>query len=261
MRGWAVALALLTLMACGSEPWPRREHQLAPVRAPQAIDPAALARRLAAIQPGWPRSRRFDCAKLKCVALTFDDGPGEYTPRLLDELRRRDVKATFFVLGEMVAADRSGHMIRRIAADGHELGNHSWNHPSLTGVSGDELKRQLRQTEELVHRLTGVRMRLMRPPYGATDKAVAEETRREGLAQILWNVDTLDWRDRDPEVVARRAAAATPGSIVLMHDIHPTTVEAVPKLLDTLAKKGFTFVTVSELYGKEPLAGKTYTER
>ncbi|MFG1700405.1 polysaccharide deacetylase family protein [Nonomuraea sp. NPDC049309] len=263
MRVWALPLALLALASCVTYSVARRQHQhvdVTPMRL-GAFDPVALAKRLKSMQAGWPRSRDFDCARLKCVALTFDDGPGEHTPRLLDLLRERDVRATFFVIGEMVAADKGGRTVRRIVDEGHEIGNHSWSHPSLTSLPLHGIKRELRSTEEIVQRLTGVRMRVMRPPYGATDARVAAETRREGLAQILWTLDTLDWRDRVTETVAKRAGHARPGSIVLMHDIHRTTVDAVPKVLDTLTRRGFTFVTISELYGRTPSPGKMYTER
>jgi len=263
MRVWALPLALLALASCVTYSVARRQHQqldVTPMRV-GAFDPVALAKRLASMQAGWPRSRNFDCARLKCVALTFDDGPGEHTPRLLDLLRDRDVRATFFVVGQMVAADKGGRITRRIVDEGHEIGNHSWSHPPLTALPLHGIRRELRHTEEIVRRLTGAHMQVMRPPYGATDARVAAETRREGLAQILWNLDTFDWRDRVSETVAKRAAHAKPGSIVLMHDIHRTTVDAVPKVLDILTKRGFTFVTVSELYGRTPSPGKMYTER
>ncbi|WP_431931809.1 polysaccharide deacetylase family protein [Nonomuraea jabiensis] len=265
MRVWALPLALLALAICITYSVARR-HQPEPPIVPYkaaVVDPAVLAKRLVSMQygSGWPRSRRFDCAKLKCVALTFDDGPGEYTGRLLDMLRKRDVKATFFVIGQMVAADKGGRLVRRIVEDGHELGNHSWSHPALAGLSHDDVQRQLQHTNDLVFKLTGVRMHVMRPPYGSTNDAVAAEARHEGLAQILWSVDTLDWLHRVPAAVARRAGEAKPGSIVLLHDIHRTTVEAVPAILDLLGRRGFTFVTVSELYGRTPSPGRTYTER
>ncbi|MEW9551444.1 polysaccharide deacetylase family protein [Nonomuraea sp. NPDC050783] len=264
MRVWVMPLALLALAVCVTQSVAQRHAarapQVVPMRAAQ-VDPGQLARRLADQQPGWPRSRRFDCARIKCVALTFDDGPGEHTGRLLDLLAQRHVRATFFVIGEMVAADRDGRLVRRIAQEGHELGNHSWSHPALAALSEEGVRRELRQTGDLVQRLTGVRMRLMRPPYGATDAQVAAEARREGLAQILWSLDTLDWRDRVTATVARRAETATPGAIVLMHDVHRTTVDAVPQVLDTLARKGFTFVTVSELYGRALVPGREYLER
>ncbi|NUW45353.1 polysaccharide deacetylase family protein [Nonomuraea rhodomycinica] len=251
----ALTMAALTLGAgCGTRSTP----PVAAPRPPVVADPGVLARRLAAVQPDWPARRVVDCRRRKCVALTFDDGPGPYTGKLLDLLRDRHVRATFFVLGEMVAADHAG-FLRRMVEDGHELGNHTWSHPPLTAMSDERLRSELADTEAVVQRTTGVRMRLMRPPYGATDARVAEQARLEGLAQILWSVDTLDWRDRDPGIVARRAGAAPPGSIVLMHDIHPTSVAAVPRVLDTLASKGYRFVTVSELYGRAPLPGRTYT--
>ncbi|MFD9942509.1 polysaccharide deacetylase family protein [Nonomuraea sp. NPDC059023] len=227
---------------------------------PDPVDPGVLARQLTSMQLDWPGRRRIDCKKAKCVALTFDDGPGDHTARLLGMLRRHAAKATFFVVGQMVAADRQGNL-RRMVDDGHELGNHSWSHEQLTTLSESGLRYQLKHTQDVVERETGVRMTLMRPPYGSTDASVAAATRREGLAQILWNVDTLDWRDRSASIVARRAVQAKPGSIILMHDIHRTTVDAMPKILDVFAGRGFAFVTVSELYGKPPAPGRKYTER
>lgn len=233
-----------------------------PPRPPAVVDSRTLAKKLTAMQPGWPDPpKKVNCKHVKCVALTFDDGPGEYTGRLLDMLHKAGIHATFFVLGQMVAAGDGGRTLRRIVAEGHEVGNHSWSHPQLTTLSEEGLRWQLRHTERLVQHLTGVHMRVMRPPYGSTDSLVTAETRREGLAQILWSVDTLDWRDRVPSIVARRAGSAKPGSIVLMHDIHSTTVQAVPRVIKTLKHRGFTFVTVSELYGKPPAPGRKYAER
>ncbi|MFI6815546.1 polysaccharide deacetylase family protein [Nonomuraea sp. NPDC050328] len=223
--------------------------------------PEELAKRLSGMQPHWPRPKaEINCAKRKCVALTFDDGPGDYTAGLLDLLRERGVRATFFVVGQMVAADRH-HTLQRMVQDGHELGNHSWSHAQLTGLSSDGIRAELARTQDIVADRTGVEMQVMRPPYGSTDGRVATESRREGLAQILWNVDTLDWRDRVASVVTRRAVQAGPGSIVLMHDIHRSTVAAVPSLVASLSRRGFDFVTVSELYGKRPAPGRKYTER
>lgn len=228
---------------------------VAPVTSPPpavVLDPEALAKRLAAMRPQWPSAGRPDCDRLKCVALTFDDGPGRYTARLLRVLRERGARATFFLVGQMVATGRGADQVRRMVYDGHELGNHSWSHRQLTTVSKHRMRRELRRTDDLVRRVTGVRMRVMRPPYGSTDRRVAAQTRRNGQAQVLWNVDTFDWRDREPSVVVRRGSRVEPGSVVLMHDIHRTTVEAVPRLLDRLSRKGYIFVTVTELYGTPP---------
>ncbi|MEU0517060.1 polysaccharide deacetylase family protein [Streptosporangium sp. NPDC006007] len=281
MRLWSVPAALLLLVAGGcASPVALTgsvvEPMAAPSPAPPAVpppatpspfDPEELASKLTGIQPQWPKNsfpaapavRKLDCRRIRCVALTFDDGPGPHTARLLDILARHQARATFFVIGQMVAEDR-GENLRRMVSEGHELGNHSWDHPPLTQLSEARLKYQLRSTQKIVKRLSGVRMTLMRPPYGSTDGRVAAETRREGLAQILWNVDTLDWRDRESSIVTQRATQAGPGSIVLMHDIHGTTVDAVPAILDQFARRGYAFVTLSELYGRARLTpGRRYT--
>ncbi|GAT67482.1 polysaccharide deacetylase family protein [Planomonospora sp. ID91781] len=253
MRLWAAPIALL--LGIGS-----------PV--PPPPDPETLARDLTEIQPQWPAARfpvppaarKVDCARTRCVALTFDDGPGEYTGPLLDTLAAHRARATFFVIGRTVA-DGDGADLRRMVAEGHELGNHSWSHADLTGLPEDGIEEELRRTQEAVRRVTGVRMAFMRPPYGATDRRVASTSRREGLAQILWNVDTLDWLERDGAALLRRAGGAEPGSIVLMHDIHRVTVETVPALLEDLAARGYTFVTLSELYGRALTPGRAYLKR
>ncbi|GAA3840195.1 hypothetical protein GCM10022226_73290 [Sphaerisporangium flaviroseum] len=263
----------LGLSACGEVVAPGQKRYVddivrirtsAPVRG--NVDPRLLAARVIAQQPGWPGARpivaphrrSIRCEQIKCVALTFDDGPFDYTGKVLDMLAEHHAKATFFVVGHMVNA-QTGFTLRRMVSEGHELGNHSWDHPTLTALSHEALRGQLERTQEVVRAVTGTTMRLMRPPYGATDGKVAEETARAGLAQIMWDLDTLDWRDRDSALVARRASAAPPGSVVLMHDIHKSTVEAVPRLLRELDAKGYTFVTVSELYGTRELTpGKRY---
>ncbi|MFI7534782.1 polysaccharide deacetylase family protein [Streptosporangium sp. NPDC049376] len=231
------------------------------------FDPEELAERLVAIQRQWPRNslpkppgaRGVNCARIRCVALTFDDGPGPYTGRLLDILARHQARATFFVLGRMVAEDR-GENLRRMVVEGHEIGNHTWDHLPLPQLSEKSIRFELDSTQKIVRRLSGVKMTMMRPPYGSTGRRVAAEASRLGLAQVMWSVDTLDWRDRDSRLVAQRAAQATPGAIVLMHDIHPTTVEAVPAVLNQFVQRGYTFVTLSELYGVPRLVpGRAYT--
>ncbi|MGJ6962157.1 polysaccharide deacetylase family protein [Streptosporangium sp. G11] len=207
--------------------------------------------------PVSPRARRINCVRIKCVALTFDDGPGAYTGPLLDILAGHRARATFFVVGRMVSGSGVG-ILRRMVAEGHELGNHTWAHPRLPLLSQAGIREELGRTQWIVKQVTGVTMILMRPPYGLTDDRVAAESRQLGLAQIMWDVDTLDWRDQDSEIVAQRGAEAEPGSVVLMHDIHATTVQAVPRLLDRLAARGFRFVTLSELYGGRPEPGRKY---
>ncbi|MBB4930666.1 peptidoglycan/xylan/chitin deacetylase (PgdA/CDA1 family) [Lipingzhangella halophila] len=207
----------------------------------------------------WTES--IDCtdSNTRCVALTFDDGPGSRTPDLLDTLAEHDAPATFFQTGEMI--DRYPETVRRAYAEGHQLGNHTINHPDLTPLDAAEIRDELAPVNEQIWRLTGDRPVIQRPPYGATNETVAEVSQELGLAQILWNVDTEDWKDRDSEIVAQRALDdAQPGAIILMHDIHDTTVDAVPAILEGLAEDGYTLATVSDLLGEtEP--GELYYSR
>ncbi|MGS2640860.1 polysaccharide deacetylase family protein [Streptosporangium sp. LJ11] len=270
-RVWAVPVAsLFAIWGCTSpialvgsvEPATVTPAVLAgPAPAPAAapgLGPGAIRSHWARDDlPVSPRARRIDCERIRCVALTFDDGPGAYTEPLLDILAGYRARATFFVVGRMAFGDGES-TLRRMVAEGHELGNHTWDHPQLPLLSQAAIREELGRTQWLVKRATGVTMILMRPPYGLTDSRVAAESRQLGLAQILWDVDTLDWRDQDPSVVARRATEAGPGSIVLMHDTHRSTVQAVPLLLDEFAARGYRFVTLSELYGGRPAPGRKY---
>ncbi|WP_200842027.1 polysaccharide deacetylase family protein [Actinomadura sp. K4S16] len=205
-----------------------------------------------------PPPRKIDCDRVKCVALTFDDGPGPYTARLLDTLKKNGVRATFFMLGENVGAHRD--VVRRMALEGQEVANHTWSHPDLTTLSPAEVRSQIQRTQKVVKDASGVLPTLVRPPYGSVNKRVE---RAVGMPLILWSVDTLDWRYRD---VARdtRVGVKEPksGGIVLFHDIHKPSVDSIPKVVEGLRKRGFTFVTVSELLaGRRLLPGASYSER
>jgi peptidoglycan-N-acetylglucosamine deacetylase len=225
------------------------------------VSVAALAsRRPAAARPvAHPKPRpTVNCKVAKCVALTFDDGPGPYTAKLLRMLAARHARVTFFLIGGNIKGREA--LVRRELAQGNVIGDHTWTHPDLSRLSKQQIRRQLTRTRDEMTRVTGGPVRLMRPPYGATDKSVAKVTRGLGLAQIVWSVDTDDWLDRNSAIVAHRAISrARRGDIILMHDIHPTTVNAVPKILRGLAKRGFTFATVPEVLAAHPLKpGKVY---
>ncbi len=192
------------------------------------------------------------------VALTFDDGPAKAsTPQLLDILAKKGVKVTFFLVGENVKANPE--IVKRELAEGHELGNHSWNHPDLARKSDDVVRSQILQTQDAVFTATGTKPKVLRPPYGAmTDhqkKWVHDEL---GLNVIIWAVDPLDWKKPGSAVVAQRVISETkPGDIILTHDIHQGTVDAVPAIIDALQAKGYKFVTVSQLIAMEkPAAPK-----
>jgi len=184
------------------------------------------------------------------IAMSFDDGPSAtLTPKLLDLLAARHIKATFFVIGENVM--EHPEIVARAAREGHEIGNHSWSHPNLAKMSQESVRSQLQRTDDAIKNATGERPTLMRPPYGSiTDREKHWIHDEFGYRIILWDVDPYDWKRPGPAVVRNRILKETrPGSIVLSHDIHPGTIEAMPSTLDALEAKGFKFVTVSELIG------------
>ncbi|MFJ9741988.1 polysaccharide deacetylase family protein [Streptomyces sp. NPDC101166] len=185
-----------------------------------------------------------DCKKVTCIALTFDDGPSvPETAALLDHLARYKARATFFTVGQNVAAHPD--LVRAEARAGHEVGNHSWNHPDLTKLTPEQIASQLNRTSAAIKAATGREPTLFRPPYGAVDSTVRSAT---SLSPVLWDVDTEDWRYPDAAKVARIVIGkAQRNSVVLMHDIHPTSVAAVPQILRTLTARGYHFVTVSHL--------------
>jgi peptidoglycan-N-acetylglucosamine deacetylase len=182
------------------------------------------------------------------IALTFDDGPNQkLTPRLLDLLAQHHIHATFFVVGENAA--EYPEILQRAVREGHEIGNHSWSHPNFAKMSEESVRSQVKRTEAAIVSATGTRPTLLRPPYGSITTRQKRWLHDElGYEIILWDVDPLDWKNPDPSVVANRILKETrSGSIVLSHDIHAQTIEAMPQTLRELEEKGFKFVTVSEL--------------
>ncbi|WP_272895160.1 polysaccharide deacetylase family protein [Nonomuraea sp. MG754425] len=211
---------------------------------PAATGPAVTRRSRRSAADAKP----IDCRRVKCVALTFDDGPGVYTDELLRHLAAYRARATFFVIGQNVAAHPE--VLRRTYEAGHEIGGHTWSHPDLTKLTAAAVRAQFARTDQAVKAAIGVTPKLIRPPYGALSASVRRQTRRP---MVLWSVDTLDWLHRDSARVARKAVRSVrPGSIVLFHDIHPTTVAAIPQVLKLLSARGYRFVTVSRLFGGEP---------
>jgi len=182
------------------------------------------------------------------VAMTFDDGPhATNTPRLLDMLKQRKIHATFFMVGQCVT--EFPDIVKRIVAEGHEVANHSWSHPQLSAMSESAVRDQIQKTHDAIIAACGVPPKTMRPPYGAfTARQRAWAHAEWGYKCILWDVDPLDWKVRSAEHVKNEILKQTvPGSIILAHDIHKSTIDAMPETLDGLLAKGFKFVTVSEL--------------
>lgn len=194
------------------------------------------------------RAPGLDCRRAKCVALTFDDGPDIYTEQLLRTLRGAHVRATFFMLGIQVRKFPS--VARHVAGATEEIGDHTWDHQDLTQISPHDARVEIARARTEIADIIGVLPAVFRPPYGSMNPAVAAMVGSAGMPVIQWNVDTLDWRDRYSNVVAQRAISeARPGSIILMHDIYASTVNAVPAIIKGLRQRGFTLVTVSQLLG------------
>lgn len=181
----------------------------------------------------------------KRVALTFDDGPGPYTDAVLSELRKKKVKATFFMLGQQVDAYPS--TARKVLDAGHELANHSSVHAMLPGEA------DVARASRVIRKRTGFKPCLFRPPYGAMNASLRNSVKRLGMKTILWDVDTLDWRLPGSGSISKSITRKSrPGSIVLMHDAGGSrgqTVDALSGAISTLRKRGYEFVTVTELLG------------
>lgn len=169
------------------------------------------------------------------MALTFDDGPyPSTTPALLAALG--GVRATFFLWGEHAAAHPE--LVREIAAAGHVIGNHTWTHPHLTGLSPEARGAEVGRTQDLLTELSGTPPVLFRPPYGDTDAGVVSAADAHGLTEVLWTVDTRDWAGAATDEIVAAADRAEAGGVVLMHEGRPATVAAVPRVLAGLAARG-----------------------
>lgn len=196
-----------------------------------------------------------DCPA-KCVALTFDDGPGRYTEQLLTTLSQNHAHATFFTLGPNVAANPS--TVKHAIELGNEVGNHTWSHAQLSTLSDAQVMLEIERTNNALVAATGVKPTLLRPPYGDANARVYADAQKEGLAAIQWSVDTRDWQDRNSDIVCTRAVSgARPGAIILMHDIHPTTVNAIPCVIKSISALGYKMVTIHQLLG-DTQPGKVY---
>lgn len=218
----------------------------APVRGMSAEATRAAALAVTPAAPGWRVSRVHVPGMY--VALTFDDGPAAATtPQVLDILKRNNAVGTFFVLGENAARNRS--LVARAAAEGNEIGVHTWSHIKMTGSSLEKVDSEISRTGSLITEITGRAPLVMRPPYGAVNGGLVNHMKTQyGLRSILWDVDTLDWKHPGVQKVINTAVGqAKPGSIILVHDIHASTVAAIEGIVQGLQARGFKLVTVSQL--------------
>lgn len=193
------------------------------------------------------------------VALTFDDGPTEpHTARILDVLKQHDVKATFFVLG--ANAERHPDVVRRIVAEGHEIGNHTFDHYVLPLKGPAHIRSAIRITSDLIERLTGVRPRLFRPPHGWRNPWVDRSARAEGVEPVAWSLGVYDTDQPGADVIRRRVRdGLVNGAVILLHDgkgLEPQpdasqVVDALPGIIADARERGLTFETLSAMRSAE----------
>lgn len=185
-----------------------------------------------------------DSMEHPAVALTFDDGPSSrYTPELLDGLKERGVKASFFLVGKNI--EENSDLIRRMEAEGHLIGNHTYNHVQLDKISDASAREEILKTNNAIYEATGRYPQYMRPPYGAWKKNM--EICVEMLP-VFWTIDTLDWKTQNVQAVCQVVEKEIEdGAIILMHDEYETTVNAALKIVDEYQEKGYEFVTVDRL--------------
>lgn len=195
----------------------------------------------------------------KYVALTFDDGPSSFTDRLLDCLEKNKAKATFFMVGKEI--EYFSDEVKRMKKLGCELGNHTYSHADLTGLSPEDISSEIGAVDNILMELTGQGASVVRPPYGSVNSTVKSVV---GTPMILWSIDTLDWKSQDPQEIAEIVRSQTEdGSIILLHDIFSTSVDAAEIFIPEMIKEGYQFVTVHELAkinGIELQTGTTYSD-
>ena len=227
----------------------RRAEELAKNAPPTPAGMAANAAPVATPGPDHKIIREWNTNR-KLVALTFDDGPNTgFTPRMIELLKERNVRATFFLIGPNVKANPE--LTRQLAEAGFELGNHSWSHPEFNKMTPEKIREEVEKTSAEIVAAAGVRPAVLRPPYGAANEKVQKLMGEMGLHIINWSIDTNDWRGKataksiEDEVMKN----LRDGAIILMHDRFERSLEATASIIDQVRAKGYEFVTVSELLG------------
>ena len=230
----------------------KQKREPAPPPQPQQPAPPQFSQLPSIPPPGMNYDRPVSLSRAQVnrplIALTYDDGPHPTnTPRLLDILKQRGVKATFYVVG--TNARRYPGILRRMINEGHEIGNHTITHGNLKKMTNAQVRQELRGCEQAILSATGFKPRTMRPPYGAITPAQKSWIRQEfGYTTTLWSVDPRDWQRPGVGVVTSRLVnGAKPGAVLLAHDIHKPTIDATPGTISQLQARGFQFVTVSAL--------------
>lgn len=242
-----------TNIRTGASKTEKQEQTVQAVQEPQSLpSPSNSGEVLSPSAALKVTSREVDSApsSAKLVALTFDAGSSaEPVPHILRALAQRGIRCTFFLTGQWI--ERYPDAARQIAESGHELGNHSWSHPAFTSLTEEQMREQLRRTEEIALRVCGRSTKpLFRPPFGARDERVRSVAADEGYLTIYWTIDSWDSVKKDitPQMITDRVMRLMrPGAIVLMHCGSKATAQALPQLLNALDAQGYRVVTVSEL--------------
>ncbi|WP_084296059.1 polysaccharide deacetylase family protein [Desulfitibacter alkalitolerans] len=198
---------------------------------------------------------RFGSNEKKLIALTFDDGPDDlFTPQILDVLKEHEVPATFFVVGRR--CELFPEVLKRMASEGHIIGNHTWSHPNIIKLSNDKVIEELKQTDEIINRLAGYIPILFRSPYGSMDREKVELVAKRGYKHIAWSVDSLDWKGLSAEEVKTNILEnVIEGSIILQHSAGGVgedlsgTIKALSDIIKVLKKDGYEFTTIDKLLG------------
>lgn len=236
--GLLVTSVLVVIQSMTVGPSVAHAAPAAPAAAPVAAPAAPTA------APGAPAP---DCAVARCVALTFDDGPTQYTASVLRLLEAHDAVATFFLIGPH--ALQRPMTVRREQRDGDAIGDHTVTHPHLVALSADGVRFELSGAAKDIASVTGRRPTLLRPPFGSYDSRVRAVAGQEGLAVVMWSLDPQDWKRITPFTIERRVLDfARPGDIVSLHDRYARTPVAFPRILTGLTARGYTFVTVPEMF-------------
>lgn len=190
-----------------------------------------------------PASSSATASESPAVALTFDDGPSDYTLSLLDGLRERGVKATFFLQGQCIEGREE--IIRQMQEDGHLIGNHTFHHVQLTKLSDEQAKQEVVSTSNAIYKITGVYTAYIRPPFGDWKKGLDYNVT---MIPVLWTIDSRDWYTQNTPVIVREVMnQVEDGDIILMHDCYRTSVESALQIVDQLTSRGYRLVTVDEM--------------
>ena len=241
----ALALGTALLLAVGEGFVPVSAERVVEAAALPAVDLPLMNLPEQADADCDAESRRVDPDR-PMIALTFDDGPGPGTRRILKALEAVDGRATFCMVGDRVRD--YAQTARMVAAQGSEIATHSMTHPNLAKLSAGEVRAELEESIAAIEQVTGVRPGVLRPPYGSTSATVREICRELGVVIANWNVDTEDWRARDAETILNHVLDnARDGAIVLCHDLYPETAAAMERAVVELTRRGYQLVSVSEL--------------